>query len=98
MSLRQRQSDFARALGLLITFAYQQGYELTIADVQSFPAHNRHKRGSKHYQRLAADLNLFKDGYYQRLTSAHEPLGLFWESLGGIWGGRFNDGNHYEWP
>jgi hypothetical protein len=21
---------------------------------------------------------------------------VFWESIGGSWGGRFNDGNHYS--
>lgn len=59
--------------------------------------------GGLHGQRLAVDLNLFiKDSAgkwrYQRTTKAHEPLGLFWESLGGSWGGRFAkpDGNHYS--
>ena len=32
------------------------------------------------------------------MTEDHEPLGEWWESIGGVWGGRFNDGNHYESP
>ena len=98
MSLRQKQSEFTQALGLLIAHAYYLGYELTISDVQSLPAHRRHKKGSKHHKRLAADLNLFKDGIYLRSTEFHTPLGEYWELIGGIWGGHFNDGNHYEWP
>jgi hypothetical protein len=29
-------------------------------------------------------------------TEAHTPLGEQWEKMGGTWGGRFNDGNHYS--
>lgn len=29
--------------------------------------------------------------------SSVTPLGLFWEKLGGSWGGRFNDPGHFEW-
>ena len=97
MSLRKQQSEFARKLGLLIAYAYELGYEITLADVQSFPEHGRHKRGSFHYNRLAADINLFKNGQYLSSTKAHEPLGLFWESIGGSWGGRYSDGNHYSY-
>ena len=54
------------------------------------------KRWSNHKVRLALDLNLFKDGRYLSATSDHEPLGEYWESIGGAWGGRFDDGNHYS--
>jgi len=97
MSLRQKQSKFSKMLALLILFAYEKGYELTISDVQSFPSHKRHRKGSFHHKRLAADLNLFKDSIYLKSTKAHEPLGIFWESIGGTWGGRWNDGNHYSY-
>ena len=83
-----------KALGLLIQFAYHQGYELTGGDLWAVRGHIE---GSKHYDRLAIDLNLFYDGEYLTTTEAHQPLGEFWESLGGTWGGRFRDGNHYSW-
>lgn len=51
---------------------------------------------SLHPDKLAIDLNLFKDGHYLSSTEAHRPLGEWWESIGGTWGGRFNDGNHYS--
>ena len=94
MSLRQQQSIFAKKVALLILFAYEQGYEITLGDAW---ARDGHKDGSFHYKRLAIDLNLFKDGNYLTETSDHEPLGLFWETLGGTWGGRFDDGNHYSY-
>ncbi len=98
-SLRKKQSKFAFAVGLLITYAYSRGYELTLGDAA---ATKGHKAGSFHYKRLAIDLNLFKDGVYLTETKDHEPLGIYWEGLGGTWGGRFSederkkDGNHYS--
>jgi hypothetical protein len=57
---------------------------------------------SQHKRRLAMDLNLFKkddEGEWEYCTSTddHEPLGLKWEEMGHTWGGRFNDGNHYQY-
>lgn len=96
MGLRQDQSVFARKVALLLLFAYDQGYEVTLGDAW---AKSGHIDGSFHYKRLAIDINLFRDGVYLRKKQDHEPLGLFWESIGGTWGGRFRnkDGNHYSW-
>lgn len=55
-----------------------------------------HRRASFHYRRLAIDINLFKDGIYLRKTEDHKPLGDYWQSLGGTWGGAWDDGNHYS--
>ena len=95
-SLREQQSEFTYRVALLILYAYARGFELTLGDAY---ATSGHIRDSFHYKRLAIDLNLFKDGQYLTLTEAHTPLGEFWESLGGTWGGRFRqkDGNHYSW-
>lgn len=93
MTLRQKQSKFAKMVALLILFAYELGYELTIGDVW---AREGHMKGSLHYDKLAIDLNLFKEGRYLSSTEAHRPLGEFWESIGGSWGGHFDDGNHYS--
>jgi hypothetical protein len=82
-------------LSLLINYATLQGYEITFGDAY---AKSGHIDGSFHYKRLAIDLNLFKNGEYLTETQDHKPLGLFWESIGGTWGGRFEkpDGNHYS--
>ena len=98
MTLRQQQSNFAKKAALLILYAYELGYEITLGDAW---AKTGHKDGSFHYKRLAIDLNLFKDGKFLTETKDHETLGLFWESLGFqcVWGGRFTnpDGNHYQY-
>jgi len=51
---------------------------------------------SCHKIKLAGDLDIFKGEEYLTKTADHEPLGKFWESMGGSWGGRFNDGDHYS--
>lgn len=86
-------------VALLINYATELGYEITFADAYRSPEYNQAiggHRKSLHTKRLAIDLNLFKDGRFLTATKDHEPLGLFWESIGGAWGGRFNDGNHYS--
>jgi hypothetical protein len=85
-------------LAQLIEKIYAENYECTGGDLWSQLAYGAHKIGSQHYQRLAIDLNLFKDGAYLNTTEAHKPFGDFWESLHPMcrWGGRFKDGNHYE--
>lgn len=95
MKLRSKQSEFAHMVSLLIHFAYLRGYEITLGDAW---AHDRHKKGSFHYKRLAIDINLFLNGHYLKNTKAHKELGEYWESLHprNRWGGRWEDGNHYE--
>ena len=91
--LRQKQSRFAHMVPLLILFAYEKGYEITLGDAY---ATRGHMANSLHYKRLAIDLNLFSGGVYLETTEDHRELGEFWESIGGSWGGRFKDGNHYS--
>ncbi len=93
MMLREKQSKFTLMVSKLIQWAYDQGYELTFGDAY---ARSGHMPNSLHYSRLAIDLNLFKDGKWLDKTEDHKPLGEYWESLGGSWGGRFRDGNHYS--
>jgi len=93
MTTRQKQSQFVRMVALLIQFATLKGYDLTFGDAW---ACDGHKKGSFHYKRLAVDLNLFKNGKYLNETDDHKELGTFWESIGGTWGGRWDDGNHYS--
>lgn len=107
MTLGQKQRKFTEMIGRLIAFAYANGYELTVGDAYRDPRlhgafgvnEGYGAAFSLHKQRLAVDFNLFKDGKFMQRTEDHKPLGEFWESIGGSWGGRFSDGNHYslEW-
>lgn len=104
MTLGQKQRKFTRMVADLIVFAYEQGYELTFGDAYRDPRvhgavgekKSYSSANSLHKERLAVDFNLFKDGKFLAQGEDHRPLGEYWESLGGAWGGRFNDGNHYS--
>lgn len=103
-TLGQKQRRFTKMVAKLIDFAYANGYELAFGDAYRDPRLHGDmgvKKGyghskSNHKIRLAVDFNLFKDGKYLTSSEDHKPLGEFWESIGGTWGGRFNDGNHYS--
>lgn len=104
MTLGQTQRKFTLMIAQLINHAYERGYELTFGDAfrdpsvhgaQGFKASYSAGK-SAHKWRLAVDFNLFKDGDFLTRTEDHKELGEFWESIGGTWGGRFNDGNHYS--
>lgn len=105
MTLREKQSVFARLVGKLIEYAYSQGYELTLdwcyrpPEIAVYYADmGIGVRSSLHTVKLAIDLNLFKEGVWLRSTEAHSALGLWWERQHTLcrWGGRFGDGNHYS--
>jgi hypothetical protein len=96
MTLRQRQSKFAGMVARLIVHAESLGYEITLSYCLRCEDCKVGHENSLHKLKLAIDIDLFKDGEYLQTTEAHEPLGLYWESLGGTWGGRFSDGNHYS--
>ena len=101
-----KQVAFMRMVPRLIDKAHELGFLVTLGDgfrdprvfgpigVQQGYGHPK----SAHKQKCAIDLNLFSaDGTkYLSDTENHRPLGEWWESQGGTWGGRFADGNHYS--
>jgi hypothetical protein len=112
-TLRQKQSRFARSVPLLLQYVYARGYEATLgeawrtqAQAQANAASGAGISNSLHIERLAIDINLFKDGIYLSDSASHKPFGEFWKSLGDdyCWGGDFKDskgqpkpdGNHYS--
>jgi len=98
MKLSQKQILFAHnVVDLLIWVHQHEGWEVTLDEV-SRPkilqliyvwAKKSKTLISKHLNRLAIDLNLFIDGVYVDDPEKYRPLGEYWESLGGRWGGRF---------
>lgn len=107
MTLREQQHLFAQLVADLIKEAALRGFEVTLGEAWRSPQEARRlastNRGisrSLHCDRLAIDLNLFKDGEFLTTTEAHRPLGLWWEQQHPLcrWGGRFSrpDGNHYS--
>lgn len=106
--MRKAQSRFAYLVGVHLAWLYAKGYEVTFGDAYRDPrafgyfGEDNGPYGapnSQHKHRLAIDLNLFKDGKFLENSSDHAEAGAHWESLDDKcrWGGRYNDGNHYEY-
>ncbi|HHY8164994.1 TPA: M15 family metallopeptidase [Escherichia coli] len=105
MKLSEKQQLFAVMIADLIHWAQEHGYRLTFGEAYRTPEQaalnaksGKGIRNSIHTLRLAVDFNLFINGKYQADTDAYRPLGEYWESIGGTWGGRFSraDGNHFS--
>lgn len=105
MKLSEKQAKFTLMIADLIHWANNNGYALTFGEAYRTPeqAELNAKSGkgisnSLHTQRLAVDFNLFINGEYKSDTDSYKPLGEYWESIGGSWGGRFTraDGNHFS--
>lgn len=103
MTLSEKQALFTVMIAKLIFWADEHGYRLTFGEAYRTPEqaalnakNGKGIKNSLHTQRLAVDFNLFKNGVWLTKSTDHQPLGEYWESIGGTWGGRFNDGNHYS--
>lgn len=118
MSLVQEQAAFLLDVCHLIKTATSVGFVVTggelyrTADQQQIYVQTGRSKtmNSKHLERLAIDLNFFKDGKLIYDREILQPLGDYWESLNPLnsWGGNghsFKDTPHFsrgrdkpEWP
>lgn len=108
MKLRQKQSIFAELVAELILKAFDLRYEVTLGEAwrsreeaERLASIGLGSKKSLHCDRLAIDLNLFKNGKYLTKTEDYTELGEWWESQSTdeytcCWGGRFMDGNHFS--
>lgn len=107
--LGPRQRRFARLTVKLFLEIERRGFTWSYGDAFRDPrVHGEQgvKMGygealSAHKNKLAVDINLFKDGVYQKDTEDHRQFGEYWCSLDPDcrWGGNFStksDGNHYS--
>lgn len=81
----QKQAIFMRLICRLVGEANRRGYEVTAADFYRDPRAPYGHPKSLHRQRMAADLNLFRNGEWLQTTEAHRELGEFWEALSSWW-------------
>ena len=106
MTLGEKQELFAELMAQHIVWLMIKGYRIRCGD---FFAREGHRAGSNHYEKLAADLNLTKDGKYLEDSIDHLASGTMWESRHELcrWGGNWDkddhpgepgedDGNHYS--
>lgn len=105
-TLGEKQRRFTLMAAKLIEHIYASGYQATFGDAYRDPrvhgpmgakkGNSYSAANSCHKLRLAVDLQIFKDGIYLTSTEDYAFAGKYWESIGGTWGGRFNDGNHFS--
>lgn len=107
MTLSDKQARFADMLVDLLAWTRAQRtpegdrrFRVRFADAYRDPRCGYGHPRSLHRQRLAVDLVLDEwngsSWVYRSDTESHRPLGEEWERMGGSWGGRFNDGNHFS--
>lgn len=105
--MRELQEEFAQSAARLIQKAGEMGYGVTLGEAlrakEQAEWNAEHGKGisnSLHLDKLAIDLNLFKDGIYLTGSAGHSELGAWWKTLGSKyrWGGDFKskDFNHYS--
>lgn len=89
MSRREKQEEFAVNLAKLIIWLNENGYTVTIGEVErSKEQQHIHVRNGKsktlkslHLKKLAADLNVFKDGKLLSEKEEFEVIANKWSSL-----------------
>lgn len=108
--LSERQQKFARYLGMLLVWIYEQpGYSAVVGEVKR--PHEMEelylKEGKSRIQHsfhedcLAVDIFLFINSIYQDKAEAYKYMGDYWKSLDpeNVWGGdwlKLHDGNHFQ--
>jgi hypothetical protein len=98
------QHKFSVMLARLIRFAADRGYWVITGEVQRSKeqAKANAKSGvgiekSLHTICMAVDISLRSpSGIYLEANDDYTEVGEYWESLGGNWGGRWGDGNHFS--
>ena len=110
MSMVDEQSKFAELVAKLILTALQSGFQVTLGEAyrtreqqeiyyNADPPLTKTLK-SKHMNRLAVDLNFFKDGNYLTDGNDFKELGEYWKTLSEhcVWGGDWGwDAGHFEW-
>lgn len=108
MSLLDLQQEFALSVAKLLQQAASLGYGVTLGEAWRTPQQAQYNADhglgvahSLHEERLAIDLNLFKDGAYLTDAEPYRQLGEWWKTLGPAycWGGDFHglvDLDHYS--
>ena len=103
MTLRRKQAKFSGMVGMLLTKTVALRIPVVILEMyrsietqRAYVARGVSKTmNSKHLDGLAVDLAFIEDieddGKINWDAEKYRPLGEYWESLGGRWGGRFGD-------
>lgn len=99
------QEEFVQDLSKLMQEIPKMGFTVTLGEgyrtAEQAEWDCQHHTGianSLHRERLAQDLNFYKDGVWVKDGSELAAVGKWWKALGPMhrWGGDFKDGNHFS--
>ena len=115
MTLSEKQQWFARmTVEDLFPWIFAQGCEFTYGEIwrphetevlyqKEGKSELKPNQTSIHELKMAADLNIFKNGVLLQALADYLPFGQYWEGLSnptlGIvccWGGRWGDADHFS--
>ena len=100
MTLGEKQEEFSRCLGLLITSIYEQGWAVRIGEVhrpvttaEHYAKIGKGIKNSVHIRKLAADLFLSIGGQVTWNVEDYAVIGEIWKGLNPLarWGGDFKN-------
>lgn len=103
--LLSAQQKFAEMSVSLYQFILTKGWKFTYGETYRSPAKAEENAASGigianslHTLKLAVDLNIFIADKMCDTFEDFRPVGEYWESLGGSWGGRFKnqDCDHFS--
>lgn len=105
-ALVDQQARFLLAACKLIEYATSLGYKVTGGEFERtkeqaalYVKSGKGILSSMHCARRAIDLNFYLDGMLKADKKSLDQVGRYWESIGGVWGGRFkayDDSRHFE--
>ncbi len=98
MTLTDRQCLHTERIGKLLVWAKQSGIQCKVVEwnrllvtQQEYVAKGVSKTlNSEHLNNCATDIYIIVFGVPTTNLENYRPLGVYWESLGGRWGGRFH--------
>ena len=100
MSLVDKQHFHAMRLARLFFYADSLGYQIAGGAWGMLENETTGERHDLHTVRLLTNVNVSRHGTLLFDVDSVKPLGDYWETLGGTWGGNFDTPkvNHFSTP
>lgn len=91
-TLIEKQFRFTRMIVQLQAKITELGFEYIYGEAYRYPIDSQ----SVHSFRLAINLPIYLNKRAVSDKTILEPIGAYWELLGGYWGGRANEKDHFS--